>query len=67
MIDLILFFCNSYTAVFQISQERFKVFILLAQIAFCLFNDIVIQTKLGGNGKCVTFSWNTDQQMIGRA
>ena len=30
MIDLILLFCDGNTAVFQISKERFKVFILLA-------------------------------------
>ena len=54
------------TALLQGCQNIFKRFILLTDLLFCLVDDEIRKSQFGRNGKCVTFSRNTDQKAVGR-
>lgn len=65
--DLFALFFNGHAAVFQIGKQILEGFVLLLHLVFRLVDDIIRQPQLAGNGKCITFSWNTDEQAVGRA
>ena len=52
------------TALLQGCQNIFKRFILLADLFLCFGDDEIRKPQLGRNGKCVTFSRNTDQKAV---
>ena len=58
---------DSHTTALQRTEDILKGFVLFTDLFFGLVDDVVWKTKLGGNGKCVTLSWNTDQQTVSRA
>ena len=55
------------SALLQGCQNIFKRFILLTDLLFCLVDDEIRKSQFGRNGKCVTFSGNSDQETVGGA
>ena len=63
--DLLLFLFDGAPAGFQICQKILKGFILFGQTGAGIRNDMLWKSEFSGDGKGVTLSRNTDQQMIG--
>ena len=65
--NLFPLFFDGLAALFQISKEIFKRFILLGQMRFGILDDIIRKAEFFGNRESITFSRNTDQKMVSRA
>ena len=63
--DLLLFLFYGYAALFQIGNDILEGLVFLANLFSGCIDNILRQTKLGGDGKGITLTRNTDEQSVG--